>query len=425
MGSDIGPGVALLAAGVITFVFVVAAEAGVIAGVRARALREPAESRLEALRRFAQERQLTLSSLALARTLALVGITAIVVFLVLEEAGHNWAALTAAAFAVLFALMLLQAFPRLLVSQSPERWQRVLRPFVSLIRLVFQGPALLLDLPVVALLRWWRRRHPQAAGEAEELIRLAELEEGAGALPEVERQMIRGIMEMEETTVREIMVPRTDIVAVEVNDRFDHVAGVMVDKGYSRIPVYEGTVDNIVGVAYGKEVLKHLAKGTCPVSLLEVSRPAYVVPESKKVDEMLAEMRQHRLSIAIVIDEYGGTAGLVTIEDLLEEIVGEIRDEFDIQEQEVQLLTANDAIVDGRVGIDELNDMFDVAIQKNDFDSIGGFIVNELGRMPSVGDEVRVNALSLRVLSVTGRRIKKVRVTKVGTPVEEGERKGP
>ena len=105
--------------------------------------------------------------------------------------------------------------------------------------------------------------------------------------------------------------------------------------------------------------------------------------------------------------------------------MGEIRDEFDIQEQEVQLITGNEAIVDGRVGIDELNDMFDIDIQKNDFDSIGGLIVNELGRMPSVGDEVRVNGLALRVLSVTGRRIKKVRVTKVGTPVEEGERKGP
>ncbi len=424
MDSDIWPGVVLLAAGVLTFVLVVAAEAGVIAGVRERALREPAESRLEALRRFAQERQLTLSSLALARNLAIVGITAIAVFLVLEEAGHNWAALTAAAFAVLFSLMLLQAFPRLLVSQSPERWQRVLQPLVSLVRLVFNGPALVLDLPVLALLRWWRRRHPQEAGEAEELMRLAEMEEGSGSLPEEERQMIRGIMEMEQTTVREIMVPRTDIVAVEVSERFDRLADLMADKGYSRVPVYEGTIDNIVGVAYGKEMLKHLVKDTRPVSLHEISRPAYFVPESKKVDEMLAEMRQHRLSITIVVDEYGGTAGLVTIEDLLEEIVGEIRDEFDIQEQEVQLLTASEAIVDARVGIDELNEMFDIEIQKNDFDSIGGLIVNELGRMPSVGDEVRVNGLSLRVLSVTGRRIKKVRVTKVGTPVEEGERQG-
>ncbi len=407
-------------AAIIGFTFVVAAEAGVIAGVRARALKEPAESRLEALRRFSQERQVTLSSLALARTLTLVGITAIVVFLVLQEAGQSWAALAAAAFATLFGLMLLQAFPRLLVSQDTERWQRVLEPFVSFVRLAFRIPASLLELPVVALLRWWRRRYPQAAVEAEDVIRLAELEETNGALPEEERQMIRGILELEQTPVREVMVPRIDVMAVEANDHFDVATRMMVDKGFSRLPVYEGTIDNIVGMAYGKDVLKYLAKGTCPVSLREISRPAYFVPESKRVDEMLAEMRQRRISVAIVVDEYGGTAGLVTIEDLLEEIVGEIQDEFDIQEQEVQIVTESEAIMDARVGIEALNEIFEVTIEKDDFDSIGGFIVNELGRMPNVGDEVMVNGLTLRVLSVTGRRIKRVRATKVGTPVERG-----
>jgi putative hemolysin len=131
------------------------------------------------------------------------------------------------------------------------------------------------------------------------------------------------------------------------------------------------------------------------------------------VHYLLAEMRQNQISIAIVVDEYGGTAGLVTIEDLLEEIVGEIRDEFDIEDQPVQLLTQDEVIVDARVGIDDLSEMFDVTIKKNDFDSIGGFIINELGRIPSVGDNVRVNGISLKVLSVAGRRIKKVRVTKL------------
>ncbi len=423
MDSESWSGVVVLAAGLIGFVFVVAAEAGVIAGVRARALREPAESRLDALRRFSQERQRTLSALALARNLTLVGVTAVAVFLVLEGAGHHGSAVALTVFVTLLVLMLLQAFPRLLVSQDPERWQHALRPFVSAVKLIFGWPAAVLDLPVAALLSWRRRHHPEAAGEAEELLRLVEMEEGGGALPEEERQMIRGIMEMELTTVREVMVPRTDIVAAEVNDPFDRVARTMVEQGYSRLPVYEGTVDNIIGVVHGKDLLRHLAKGTRPGGLREITREACFVPESKKVDEMLAEMKQQRISIAIVVDEYGGTAGLVTIEDLLEEIVGEIRDEFDVQEQEVQVLTAGDAIVDARVAIDDLNEMFDVTIQKNDFDSIGGFIVNELGRMPSVGDEVRADGLVLRVLSVTGRRIRKVRVTKVeaGAAVE-GER---
>ena len=413
MDNENWPGVILLVAGVISFVFVVAAEAGVIAGVRERALREPEESRLEALRRFSQERQVTLASLALARNLILISVTAVVVFLVIDGAGHNWAALILAAGATLVGLMLLQAFPRLIVSQHPQRWQQALGPFVTVMRLLFSGPAMVLDLPVSSLLRWWRKRHPEAAVEAEDIIRMTELEAAGFALPKEERQMIRGIMELEETAVREVMVPRTDIIAVEADDPFEKVAQVMVDKGFSRLPVYEGNVDNIVGIVYGKEILKLLAQGTRADTIRDLIHPAFFVPESKKVDEMLAEMKQRRLSIAIVVDEYGGTAGLVTIEDLLEEIVGEIRDEFDIQEQEVQLLRAGDAIVDARVDIDELNEMFAMEIHKEDFDSVGGFIVNELGRMPSVGDEVRVNGLSLRVLSVTGRRIKKVRVTRI------------
>ncbi|KKK93167.1 hypothetical protein LCGC14_2695580 [marine sediment metagenome] len=207
----------LLVLAVIVFMFVVAAEAGVIAGVRERAHGEPLTSRLEALRRFTRERQATLSALALARNLALIGITAITVALVLEETGNSWSAVAIAAFGTLAALMLLQALPRLLVSQNPERWQRILRPFVETSRLLFGWPARLLDLPVATVLNWWRKRHPEAASEAEELVRLMEMEEAGTGIDESERQMIRGIIGMEQTTVREVMVPRIDMVAVKIN----------------------------------------------------------------------------------------------------------------------------------------------------------------------------------------------------------------
>jgi putative hemolysin len=422
--SDSWAGVGLLALAVIAFMFVVAAEAGVVAGVRARALGEPPTSRLEALRRFTQERHATLSALALARNLTLIGITAITVSLVLEESGHSWGAVAVAALATLAALMLLRSVPTLLVSQNPERWRRFLEPFVEVLRVIFGAPARLLDLPVAAFLNWRRKRHPEAASEAEELARLVQTEEAEGGIDEAERQMIRGIVEMEQTVVREVMVPRIDIIAADVEDGFAEVARLMVEKGYSRLPVYEDTIDNVIGVMHAKEVLKHLARGTCPTSIRELARPGYFVPESKKVDELLTEMRQRRVSVAIVVDEYGGTAGLVTVEDLVEEIVGEIEDEFDTQEQEVQLVTSTEAIVDARVGIDELNEMFDLGIEKEDFDSVGGFIVTSLGRMPSVGDEVQVDGLVMRVLTVMGRRIKKVRVTNVEGAAEERESEG-
>jgi putative hemolysin len=422
--SDSWAGVSLLALAVIAFLFVVAAEAGIVAGVRARALRAPPISRLEALRQYTQERHATLSALALARNLTLIGITAITVTLVLEEVGHSWAAVAIAALATLAVLMLLRSVPALLVAQNPERWRRFLEPFVQLLRVAFGAPARLLDVPVAAFLNWRRVRHPEAASEAEELARLVQAEEAEGGIDETERQMIRGIVEMEQTAVREVMVPRIDIIAADVEEEFGEVARLMVEKGYSRLPVYEDTIDNIVGVVHAKEALKHLARGTHPTSVREMARPVYYVPESKKVDDLLTEMRQQRVSIAIVVDEYGGTAGLVTVEDLVEEIVGEIEDEFDIQKQEVQLVTPTEAIVDARVDIDELNDMFDLSIEKEDFDSVGGFIVTSLGRMPSVGDEVQVDGLVMRVLTVMGRRIKKVRVTKTEGTAEERESEG-
>lgn len=414
------PGALLLALGVLAFILVVAAEAGVIAGVRERALREPAESRVDALRRFYQERQLTLSSLALARNLSLVGVTAVVVFLVLREWDDSWLALTATVIAAAAAFMLLQAFSRVLVAENPERWQRALRPFVEFVRVAFRVPVLLLDAPMGVVQRTWQRRQQAAAGGAEELVLLAEMEEAGAALEDGEREIIRGVVEMEFTTVREVMVPRTDIVTIASNDGFESVVQVMVEKGSSRIPVYEGNIDNIVGIAYGKEVMKHLAKGRHPV-LADILRPAHFVPESKRVHELLTEMRQKRISIAIVVDEYGGTAGLVTTEDLLEEIVGEIQDEFDIEEQPVQLLTPTEAFVDARVSIDDLSEMFDISIPKNDFDSVGGLIAHELGRMPSVGDHIRVDGIDLKVMTVVGRRIKKVRVTKIAGEDGEGD----
>ena len=413
MDSETLPGLVFLAAGIIAFILVVAAEAGVIAGVRERALREPAESRVEALRRFYHERQLTLSSLTFARNLAVVGVTAIVVFLVLREWNDSWPVLVLTTITIAAAFMLLQAFPRTLVAQDPARWQKALRPFISAVRIAFRLPVLLLDAPMGVVLRTWQRKQAAVAGGAEELILLIEMEEASASLHDEERQMIRGVIELEFTSVREVMVPRTDIVAVEASAGLDQVADLMVEHGYSRMPVYEENLDNIVGIVHGKEIMKHLANKESRPSLRDIMRPPHFVPESKKVYELLTEMRENQISIAIVVDEYGGTAGLVTIEDLLEEIVGEIRDEFDIDEKPVQLLTQDEVIVDARVGIDELSEMFDVQIKKNDFDSIGGFIINELGRIPSVGDNVQVNGITLKVLSVAGRRVKKVRVTKL------------
>jgi CBS domain containing-hemolysin-like protein len=240
----------------------------------------------------------------------------------------------------------------------------------------------------------------------------AEMEDATAALPDAEREMIRGVMELEFTAVREVMVPRPDIIAVDVEDGFDALVQAMIQKGFSRIPVYEEDIDHILGIAHAKDLMRYMINGKTRPPLREVLRPAYVVPESKKVQELLTDMKQRHISIAIIVDEYGGVAGLATIEDLIEEIVGEIRDEFDVEEEELQEVSENEIIVDGGFSIDELNEKFGMEIEKEDYDSVGGFIANELGRMPSVGDIVGVNGVTMKVLSVAGRRVKKVRVIK-------------
>ena len=419
MDSETIVGLAALAMGIVTLIMLGAAEASVVAGVRERALREPTESPVDALQRFYQDRQLTVSSLALARNLASVAITAISVFLVLKHTDDSWGWVALTVVGVAISFMLLQALPRFMVAQDPSGWHSSLRPFVLVVRFVFRLPVLVLDAPMGAVMRTWQRHQPGAGGGAEELMLLSEAEENPNGLQEDEREMIRGVMELEYTIVREVMVPRTDIVAIGADEDFDTLARLIADKGLSRIPVYEGDIDHVLGIAHAKELLRHITNGPRKPALREITRDAFVVPETKNVHDLLTEMRANQISIALVVDEYGGTAGIVTVEDLVEEIVGEIRDEYDAPEEEVQQLSGDEAIVDGRVGIDEINERFDTALQKEDFDSVGGFIVNELGRMPNTGDTVTVDGISMKVMSVTGRRIKKVRVTKVAS--DEGE----
>jgi len=414
------PGLLLLAVALVLLVLVSAAEAAVASSHRARPrlLAGKGPIRSQSLAGYLRESREVYTTLALARSLALIGSTAIVVYLVLREAGINWATVAVTFVATLAGLALIQVVPRLVVSANPQRWAVYLGPFVAVIRILLRPPTALLELPARVLVRG-----PQPAAEpaddAEELLHLAEMKNGAGTMDAEERAMIRGIMALEETTAREIMVPRTDIVAVASDASFDDVVRIIVEQGYSRIPVFENTMDNVIGVVHAREVLGFLANGGQPPDVKSLARPAYFVPESKRVDELLAEMRRNKLSIAIVVDEYGGTAGLVTVEDLLEEIVGEITDEFDRDEESIHRISDNEAILDASVGIDELEELFGVKVEEGDFDSVGGFILSHLGKMPTAGEEVRVDGLVVRILGVSGRRIKRVRVIKEEPPPAE------
>ena len=235
-------------------------------------------------------------------------------------------------------------------------------------------------------------------------------------LDEREVRMIKGVVELDKTTAREIMLPRVDMVAVEYGIPLDELADEMVNSGHSRIPVYQDDLDNVKGIAYARDILGFLSSDQRNNNVLttEIIRQALFIPESKTLEELLNEFQERQVHIAIVVDEYGGVAGLVTIEDLLEEIVGEIRDEFDVGESEIEPLGGNEFLLDARVGIDELNELLNVNVESDGFDTVGGFVYHRLGKLPSSGDLVEYDGLTIKVISTIGRRLKKLRVKKVG-----------
>lgn len=233
-----------------------------------------------------------------------------------------------------------------------------------------------------------------------------------------EKAMIASIFEFGETLVREVMVPRIDVVALEAETPMHQAVDVILKVGHSRIPVYKETVDNIQGMLYAKDLLIYLRDGRTEVPISKILRPAYFIPESKKVDELLAELQQRRVHVAIVVDEYGGTAGLVTIEDLLEEIVGEIQDEYDAEEPAFEAVSADEYLFDARIDLDEVNKLLTLDLPAEGGDTLGGFIYSQLGKVPAVSDVIEYDGIRVEVLSVAGRRIKQVRVSRM-VPVSE------
>ncbi|NCO65300.1 MAG: hemolysin [Candidatus Aquicultor secundus] len=248
--------------------------------------------------------------------------------------------------------------------------------------------------------------------EEEMLGMISAGEEEGGVIEEEEKELIHSIFEFGDTIVREVMVPRMDMVSVGIDAPIEEVLSLVIREGHSRIPVYEETVDNVVGVIYAKDLLIHMSKGRIDIPLRQLMRLAYYVPESKKVDELLRELQKKRLHIAVVVDEYGGTAGLVTIEDLLEEIVGEIFDEYDLEETLVEFIDERTIRMDARVNINEANEILNTSLSRDNVDTIGGFVYSLIGRIPTAGETVRFEDLTFKVEKVIGRRISKILVTR-------------
>jgi putative hemolysin len=269
----------------------------------------------------------------------------------------------------------------------------------------------------------------------EELKSLVETGSEQGGIEEEEKEMIHGIIELSETQVHEVMVPRIGIRAVEVNEPIDDVLDMVVRAGHSRVPVYEENLDNIVGILYAKDLLPYLkdhGSKTPQIDIRAMARPAVYVPETKPVDDLLREMRGARRHMAIVVDEYGGSAGLITMVDVVEEIVGEIQDEYDREESLVEPIESDEEIayrLDGRVSISDLRDLFDVPdVEEDDedeYDTVGGLIVHRVGHIPLPGAVVQFRDVTLRVEVAEPRRVAKLVATRPRPPATAGEGETP
>ena len=257
----------------------------------------------------------------------------------------------------------------------------------------------------------------------EEIQEMMDAGEVEGIINEKENEMIRAIFTLRDTVVREIMVPRTDMACIGADTTVREGLATIIACGHSRIPVWEGTLDNIIGLIYAKDLLKYWGTDESTLVLRHVMRSPFFVPESKNLEELLSDFKKKKVHIAIVIDEYGGTSGLVSIEDLLEQIVGDIQDEYDLEEDWLVVEPDGDIVVDARLPIEELEEFFGIEVTRDKFDTVGGLISHITGRIPLAGEEVVTDALRLVVLDSDDRKIGKVRISRLITKTEESAEK--
>ncbi len=257
----------------------------------------------------------------------------------------------------------------------------------------------------------------------EELMTMLDASEKEGSIENEEKEMIYSVLQFGEKTVREVMIPRIDITAIEIQTSLAEALAVFMASGHSRIPVYEDSVDNIRGLLYAKDLLGVLHAAAPPgKTIRDLMRKAYFVPESKRADVMLKELRSSKIHMAVVVDEYGGTAGIITVEDLIEEIVGDIQDEYDLNEEvEYVELGPNAYRIDAGMNLTDFNDLLEVELPTDDSDTLGGFLFTQLGRVPEVGETLEHDNLTLKVESLDGRRIRKVHVTRKVVAPENNE----
>lgn len=326
----------------------------------------------------------------------------------------------------LLVLVFGEVMPKNLAAAHAETWAMFIAPFIRLVSVVLSPAVFLLTKLSDVVVRFSKKNEEEDPTITEDEFKLlVNVGQEEGVLDESESEMINSIFEFDETVVKTIMVPRIDIVAVDVMDSVNDALRIIVDGGHSRIPAYEESIDNIVGILYAKDIFAHLDADFDTLQVKQLIRPAYYIPETKKVNDLLNELRLKKVHMAIILDEYGGTNGLVTIEDLIEEIIGDIQDEYDVEEDLIVMHSDCELVADARAPIGDVEEAFDVELDEeiledSEADTIGGLAFEHLGGIPAKGDTVVIGRFHIEILDVSGRRISKVRIVLL-PPEEENE----
>jgi len=416
---------------VVAAAFFAASEAALVSvsRLRARGMLERGLKKAEAVIKLLDDRNRFLTSILVANTVVLLAADSLATYIFIRNGVPDAVLVSTIIMTVVF-LLFGEIIPKTVAVSDSDRWALRLAP--SMLRV-----AVLLT-PIVrsflfltdALVRpFGVPAHARQIFVTEEDIRtLVNVGAEQNVLEGREREMIHSVIEFGDTIVREVMTPRRDVVAVAIDESPRRALDLVIAEGYSKIPVYEDSKDDIIGVVHDRELLIAVSRSELQKSLRSLARPIKAIPENKKVDELLREMQAEKVSVAIVVDEYGGTAGLVTMEDILEEIVGEIMDESDAELQEkapdMTRLPDGDVVVDARMNIDDVNEQLGLHLPTEDFESIGGYAFGQFGRVPLAGEQIAINdGIVLVVEKTAGRRLLSVRIKKV--PHDENGRRRP
>ena len=379
--------------------------------LRIRNLAEEGDANARIIANLLRRPQTFLTTILIVSNVAVITGTTLATIIALDI-NFNGAEVVSTALLSLIVLIFCEITPKSIAVQAPERWARwlvrpveavmfVLRPLVVALTWITSG--------MVRLFGGGATQYSTRFVTEDELRLLVEVSEEEGVLEEEEREMINNVFDLSDTAVREIMVPRIDMVTVEADDDMREVTQVILQGGQSRIPVYEDSIDNIIGVLYAKDLLRVFALSQ-QATVRSLVRPPFFVPESKHLDDLLREMQSQHVHIAIVVDEYGSVAGLVTIEDLVEEIIGDIQDEYDVEEQLSEQTGENEFILDAKVSLDEFEELLERELPEDGYETVGGFVIAQLDKIPSPGDTIRFEDMAFSVLGTKGRRITKLRV---------------